>query len=81
LQWLPNAVGPLIDIILLSALLRKMAARKATNIFARVRRLDLALPEVEESTSFGAPALKVGGAMFTCIPANKSAETRRPRRH
>jgi hypothetical protein len=51
-----------------------MATRKPTSIFARVRRLGLALPEVEESTSFGAPALKVGGAMFTCIPTNKAAE-------
>ncbi|HEY2379114.1 MAG TPA: MmcQ/YjbR family DNA-binding protein [Gemmatimonadaceae bacterium] len=51
-----------------------MAARKPTNIFARVRRLGLALSDVEESTSFGAPALKVGGTMFTCIPTNKSAE-------
>ena len=51
-----------------------MAARKTTDIFARVRRLGLALPDVEESTSFGAPALKVGGTMFACIPTNKSAE-------
>jgi hypothetical protein len=29
-----------------------------------VRRLGLALPEVEESTSYGAPALKVAGKTF-----------------
>ena len=51
-----------------------MATRKATDIFARVRRFGLALADVEEGTSFGAPALKVGGAMFTCIPTNKAAE-------
>jgi len=51
-----------------------MAARKTTNIFDRVRRLGLALPDVEEGTSFGVPALKVGGVMFACIPTNKSAE-------
>ncbi|HKW10745.1 MAG TPA: MmcQ/YjbR family DNA-binding protein [Gemmatimonadaceae bacterium] len=51
-----------------------MAARKSTDIFARVRRLGVALADVQESTSFGAPALKVGGTMFTCIPTNKSAE-------
>ena len=51
-----------------------MATRKATDIFARARRLGLALDDVEEGTSFGAPALKVGGAMFACIPTNKSAE-------
>jgi hypothetical protein len=43
-------------------------------IFARVRRFGLKLPDVEESTSFGAPALKVGGTMFVCVPTNKSAE-------
>ena len=51
-----------------------MATRKATDIFARVRRFGLALADVEESTSFGAPSLKVGGTMFTCIPTNKSSE-------
>ena len=51
-----------------------MATRKPTSIFDRVRRLGLVLPDVEESTSFGAPALKVGGTMFTCIPTNKAAE-------
>lgn len=42
--------------------------------FDRVRRLGLTLPNVEESTSFGAPALKVGGTMFVCVPTNKAAE-------
>jgi hypothetical protein len=32
------------------------------------------LPDVEEGTSFGVPALKVGGTMFACIPTNKQAE-------
>jgi hypothetical protein len=32
------------------------------------------MPDVEEGTSFGAPALMVGGTMFVCIPTNKSAE-------
>jgi len=31
-----------------------------------VRRLALALPNVEESTSYGTPALKVRGKLFVC---------------
>ncbi|MFZ0632404.1 MAG: hypothetical protein WA399_05355 [Acidobacteriaceae bacterium] len=31
-------------------------------------------PGVEESTSFGAPALKVRGQVMACVPTNKAAE-------
>jgi hypothetical protein len=34
----------------------------------------LALPGVEEGTSYGLPALKVNGELLLCIPTNKSAE-------
>ena len=34
----------------------------------------LALPGAEEGTTYGTPALKVGGKMFACIPSHKSAE-------
>jgi hypothetical protein len=51
-----------------------MSARKTAGIFDRVRRFGLTLPDVEEGTSFGVPALKVGGTMFACIPTNKQAE-------
>ena len=51
-----------------------MATRNKGDIFSRVRRLGLKLPNVEEGTSFGAPALKVDGTMFACIPTNKQAE-------
>ena len=44
------------------------------NTFATVRKIGLALPGVEESTSYGSPSLKVGGKMFACIAINKSAE-------
>ncbi len=37
-------------------------------------RIGLTFPGVEESTSFGAPALKVHGQMMACVPTNKSAE-------
>jgi hypothetical protein len=42
--------------------------------FASVRKLGLPLPDVEESTMYGAPALKVRGHMFACMASHKSAE-------
>jgi hypothetical protein len=39
-----------------------------------VQELALALPEVVEATSWGAPAFKTNGKMFACRPTNKSAE-------
>jgi hypothetical protein len=50
------------------------APRTAKDCFARVRRLGLELADVEEATSWGAPALKVRGKMFACVPTNKQAE-------
>lgn len=49
-----------------------MAPRKVT--FDTVRKIGLALPDVEESTAYGSPALKVKGKMFACIAVNKAAE-------
>ena len=34
----------------------------------------LELPEVEESTTYGSPALKIRGQLLACIPNHKSAE-------
>jgi hypothetical protein len=42
--------------------------------FDAVAKLGLALPDVVESTSYGAPALKLKGKLLACVPANKSAE-------
>jgi hypothetical protein len=42
--------------------------------FDAVRRVGLTLPGVEESTSYGQPALKVRGTMFVCIASHRSAE-------
>src|SRR5205814_7045655 len=42
--------------------------------FAAVRKIGLALPDVEQATMYGAPALKVRGKMFACMAAHKSAE-------
>ena len=42
--------------------------------FDTVRRIALALPGVEDSTAYGLPALKIGGKLLACAPANPSAE-------
>ena len=42
--------------------------------FSRVERLGLRLSDVEVGRSYGAPALKVRGRMFACIPTHRSAE-------
>ena len=41
---------------------------------ARVRRIALALPDVEEGLSWGAPAFKLRGKLMACQATNKSAE-------
>ena len=47
--------------------------RKKTD-FEAVRKMGLALPEVEEGKTYGSPALKVRGRMFACIAIHRSAE-------
>jgi hypothetical protein len=47
---------------------------RSTINFDTVRNIGLALPGVEESTAYGAPALKVHGKLLACIPAHRSAE-------
>ena len=47
-------------------------AKKVT--FDTVKKIGLALPNVEESTSYGASSLKVNGKLWTCPAINKSAE-------
>src|SRR6266849_5381998 len=42
--------------------------------FDTVRKIALGLPDVEESTTYGSPALKVRGKLLACIPIHKSAE-------
>ena len=42
--------------------------------FETVREIGLALPDVEEGSTYGSPALKVRGKMFACIPSHRSAE-------
>ena len=47
---------------------------RATINFDTVRHTGLALPGVEESTAYGAPALKVHGKLLVCVPSHRSAE-------
>jgi hypothetical protein len=42
--------------------------------FDTVREMGLALPDVEEGTVYGSPALMVRGKMFACLPVHRSAE-------
>lgn len=42
--------------------------------FETVRKIGLQFPDVEESTTYGKPSLKVGGKMFVCMASHKSAE-------
>lgn len=42
--------------------------------FDMVREIGLTLPDVEEGTTYGSPALKVHGRMFACLAVHRSAE-------
>ena len=45
-----------------------------SNHFKSVELLGRTLPDVEVTTSWGQPALKVRGKMFVCVASHKSAE-------
>jgi hypothetical protein len=47
---------------------------RSTINFDTVRKVGLALPGVEESTAYGAPALKIRGKLLACMPTHRSAE-------
>lgn len=42
--------------------------------FDTVRKIGLAMPDVEQSTAYGSPALKVRGMLMACVPSHRSAE-------
>ena len=50
-----------------------MTVRKKIG-FDTVRKIGLALPDVEEGTIYGSPALKVRGKMFACLAVHRSAD-------
>lgn len=45
-----------------------------SNSFKTVESIGRTLPDVEVTTTWGQPTLKVRGKMFVCIPSHKSAE-------
>ena len=47
---------------------------RSKTTFDTVRKIGLALPEVEESTTYGVSSLKIRGKLLTCPAINKSAE-------
>jgi hypothetical protein len=47
---------------------------RSTIDFDTVRKIGLTLPDVEEGTAYGVPALKVHGKLLACLPVNPSAE-------
>jgi len=47
---------------------------RSTINFDTVRNIGLVLPDVEESTAYGVPALKVHGKLLACVPAHRSVE-------
>jgi hypothetical protein len=49
-----------------------MPAAKVT--FDMTRKIALSLPEVEEGSMYGAPALKLHGRLVACLAIHKSAE-------
>src|SRR3954467_9180098 len=51
-----------------------LTCRRTTMNFRTVRAIGLKLPDVEESTMYGTPALKLGGRLIACIASNKAAE-------
>jgi hypothetical protein len=51
-----------------------MARRLRASAFATVRAIGRTLPEVEEGTVWGTPALKLRGTLLACMASHKSAE-------
>jgi hypothetical protein len=48
--------------------------KRRGHTFAAVEAIGRALPDVQVTTAWGQPALKVHGKMFVCIASHKSAE-------
>lgn len=46
----------------------------ATLNFDAVKKMGLTLPDVEDGTAYGSPALKLRGQLLACVPTNKAAE-------
>ena len=51
-----------------------MARRTSASSFDTVRALARMLPDTEEGTAYGTPAIKLRGRLLACIASNKAAE-------
>ena len=51
-----------------------MPRGKSASTFDTVRAIAKSLPNVEEGTAYGTPAIKLRGQLLACIASNKSAE-------
>jgi len=51
-----------------------MPRASLSSTFETVRALARSLPDVEEGTAWGTPAIKVRGRLLACIASNKAAE-------
>jgi hypothetical protein len=51
-----------------------MTRRRSAATFDTVRAIAAALPDVEEGTAWGVPALKLRGRFLACMASHKSAE-------
>ena len=51
-----------------------MARGKSASTFATVRAIARSLPDVEDGTAYGSPAIKLRGRLLACIASNKAAE-------
>jgi hypothetical protein len=51
-----------------------MPRRTSSSTFDTVRALARALPDTEEGTAWGTPAIKLRGRLLACIASNKAAE-------
>lgn len=65
-------VRPVCPEMLVSSL-RREENRELMN-FDQVRKIGRDLPDVEDGTAYGSPALKLRGKLLACIPTYKSAE-------
>ena len=63
------------ELILCASMSRRANGRATADVFARIRRLGMTLPEVESATRYdGSPVLKAGGCFMAAVASHPSAE-------
>jgi len=74
-RWLDRGVEYVSSLPSKKSKSKKTVAKVSADPEARVRKLALALPDVEQGTTFGYPAFKVNGKTFAWFPKKKEVET------